>query len=164
MSYHDRVETDWLFRIQLPIGTHVPFHCTASGKCFMASLSPNARRKFVASLTLTKLTPSTLTDPEALLGDLKSIAKRGYSLDEEEFLEGMVAIAVPVTDPAGRFVAALAFHGPTQRIAIADAISRKEVLQRAARPRHLHLRSLRRPDPSQTPARPAASHRASHTA
>ena len=31
MNYIDRVETDWAFRIQLPIGTNVPFHCTASG-------------------------------------------------------------------------------------------------------------------------------------
>jgi len=29
MSYKDRVETNWPFRIQLPVGSHVPFHCTA---------------------------------------------------------------------------------------------------------------------------------------
>ncbi len=132
MSYQDRVETDWAFRIQLPIGTNVPFHCTASGKCFMASLAPKQRRAFVESLTLSRLTSSTLTTPEALLEDLQKIAKRGYSLDEEEFLDGMVAIAVPVTDHAGRFTAALAFHGPTQRIEIADAIERKGILTDAA--------------------------------
>ena len=32
MKYRDRIETDWAFRIQLPIGTAVPFHCSASGK------------------------------------------------------------------------------------------------------------------------------------
>ena len=44
MNYIDRVETDWAFRIQLPIGTNVPFHCTASGKCFLASLSPKKEK------------------------------------------------------------------------------------------------------------------------
>ena len=132
MSYLDRVETDWPFRIQLPIGTHVPFHCTASGKCFMASLSPMARRRFVLSLSLQRLTEATHTEPEALLVELEKIAERGYSLDEEEFVEGMVAIAVPVTDLAGRFVAALAFHGPTQRISLDDAVTKKGVLQAAA--------------------------------
>ena len=32
MNYLDRVETNWVFRIQLPIGTSIPFYCTASGK------------------------------------------------------------------------------------------------------------------------------------
>ncbi len=36
MVYIDRVETKWPLRIQLPIGTTVPFHCTASG-----NLSPD---------------------------------------------------------------------------------------------------------------------------
>lgn len=132
MSYLDRVETDWAFRVQLPIGTHVPFHCTASGKCFMASLAPSARRAFVSALALERLTPYTHTDPEALLDDLARIDRRGYALDEEEYIEGMVAIAVPVTDSAGRFVAALAFHGPTQRISLEDAIKRKEFMQKSA--------------------------------
>ena len=32
MTYLDRAETEWPLRIQLPVGTQVPFHCTASGK------------------------------------------------------------------------------------------------------------------------------------
>ncbi len=132
MSYLDRVETDWAFQIQLPIGTNVPFHCTASGKCFLASLAPKARQSLVSSLTLRRLTSATHTRPEELLSELALIARRGYSLDEEEFLEGMVAIAVPVSDHAGRFVAALAFHGPTQRLSVADAIAQKKILQDAA--------------------------------
>lgn len=132
MSYLDRVETDWPFQVQLPIGTHVPYHCTASGKCFLASLAPKARKSLVASLNLERLTPATRTDPDDLLADLARIAKRGYSLDEEEFLEGMVAIAVPVTDGAGRFVAALAFHGPTQRLTVEGIIAQKGLLQTAA--------------------------------
>lgn len=132
MSYQDRVETDWAFRIQLPIGTHVPFHCTASGKCFMASMSPKARQAFVSSLTLERMTQHTHTTPESLLADLAETAKRGYALDREEFLEGMVAIAVPVTDQSGRFMAAVAFHGPTQRIAIDDTVRHLELMQRSA--------------------------------
>lgn len=128
MSYIDRVETDWAFRIQLPIGTHVPFHCTASGKCFMASLGPKARRSFVASLTLDKLTGQTHADMAALLDDLARIADRGFALDDQEFMDGMVAIAVPVLDELGRFIAALAFHGPTQRLSIDSAIQKKDIL------------------------------------
>ncbi|MCP4821723.1 MAG: IclR family transcriptional regulator [Shimia sp.] len=132
MSYLDRVETDWAFRIQLPIGTNVPFHCTASGKAFLASLAPKSRLKIVSSLKLTHMTAATHTAPDTLLEELKDIARQGYSLDQEEFLDGMIAIAVPVKDPSGRFVAALAFHGPTQRISIPEAIGKKEFLQASA--------------------------------
>ena len=44
----------------------------------------------------------------------------------------MVAIAVPVEDNRGRFAAALAFHGPTQRISIENALARRDILTEAA--------------------------------
>lgn len=132
MSYVDRVETDWLFRIQLPIGTHVPFHCTASGKSFMASLPPASRRRLVGALPLERHTDATHTEPEGLLEELSLIARRGYALDEEEFLDGMVAIAVPVRDAGGRYVASLAFHGPTPRMSVEKALANRKVLTDAA--------------------------------
>lgn len=128
MHYLDRIDTDWPFRIQLPVGTNVPFHCTASGKCFMASLSKSARKKFVTGLNLEKLTDRTFTDPHALLAELETVAKRGYAIDDEEFMKGMRAIAVPVTDNTGRFVAALAFHGPSQRLSVSVMKERCHVL------------------------------------
>lgn len=132
MHYLDRIDTDWPFRIQLPVGTNVPFHCTASGKTFMASLSKAARKKFVRGLRLTKLTGKTHVSPETLLDDLALCAKRGYALDGEEFMDGMVAIAVPVTDIHGRFVAALAYHGPSQRLSLEQAEKQIDVLFKAA--------------------------------
>lgn len=128
MHYIDRVEADWPFRIQLPVGSNVPFHCTASGKAFMASMPKSKREQFVAGLKLNKWTEKTHLTVETLLEDLKLTRKRGYAIDSEEFMDGMVAIAVPVTDVNGRFVASLAFHGPIQRISIEDMESRKEHL------------------------------------
>lgn len=133
MRYLDRVETDWAFRIQLPIGTNVPFHCTASGKCFLASLSPKQRKFLVRNLHLEKRTDHTLGSADALLRELAKVRKQGYALDQEEFIEGMVALAVPVTAPNGRFLSALAFHGPTQRLEIDEMVSNVGFLQDAAR-------------------------------
>jgi len=128
MHYLDRIDTDWPFRIQLPVGTNVPYHCTASGKTFMASLSKSARVKFVAGLQLEKCTNNTHVTPETLLADVAICAKRGYALDVEEFMDGMLAIAVPVTDSFGRFVASLAFHGPSQRLSIEILEASKDIL------------------------------------
>ena len=132
MIYIDRIETDWPFRIQMPRGFNVPFHCTASGKTFMASLSKSAREKFIAGLSLEAHTHNTHTTADSLLKNLKLNAKRGFALDDEEFVEGMVAAAVPVTDNKGRFVAALAVHGPKQRLSIAQATAYVDCLHSAA--------------------------------
>lgn len=132
MIYLDRVETEWPFRIQLPIGSNVPFHATASGKTFLASLPPRKRKAMVGAMDMQALTPKTHVNRQALLADLAEIARRGYALDDEEMMEGLVALAVPVTDEAGRFIAAIAFHGPIQRLSTERALSHLSVLQTAA--------------------------------
>ena len=116
MYYLDRVDTDWHFQIQLPIGTHVPFHCTASGKTYLASLSTRKRRKFVECLSLEAHAANTITSQEALMAELETISASGYAVDNQEFLDELVALAVPVHDAEGRFAAAIAFHGPSLRL------------------------------------------------
>ena len=133
MSYKDRVETNWAFRIQLPVGSHVPFHCTASGKTFLASLPKPERRRLVSVMRLERMTKNTITDPDRLLDELHEISRRGYALDDEEFMEGMVAIAVPVRDRNNRYFASLAFHGPLQRITTEKAVTKFGVIQDAAK-------------------------------
>ena len=63
----------------------------------MASLSKSARKKFASALNLEKLTDKTFVDADELMEELDKISKQGYSVDDEEFMDGMRAIAVPVT-------------------------------------------------------------------
>ncbi len=132
MVYIDRVETDWAFRIQLPIGTHVPFHATASGKTYLASLAPRERKKIVAALTLDRHTDHTHTSAQALLDEVAQIARQGYAIDDEELMEGMVALAVPVRNSSGRYVASLAFHGPVIRITTTSMLDHLDLLLEAS--------------------------------
>ncbi len=81
MIYLERVETEWPLRIQLPIGTRVPFHCTASGKMYLASLSENHLRKYVAATDLGRRTPNTITDRDSLMDEIAAIRRQGYALD-----------------------------------------------------------------------------------
>lgn len=115
MSYKDRVETDWPFRVQLPVGSHVPFHCTASGKTYLASLKKRDRLRIIEARAMDAETPNTITSVERLMEELRLISRRGYALDNEEFIEGMSAIAVPVRDKDGRYMGAIGVHGPIVR-------------------------------------------------
>ena len=132
MVYIDRVETKWPLRIQLPIGTRVPFYCTASGKMYLSSLDRRHLRNYAKSVLFEAHTPKTLASSEALIEETARIRQRGYSLDDEEFMEGMVAVAVPILDGRGRLVSTLSVHAPVQRFALADAERHAETLKAAA--------------------------------
>lgn len=132
MTYVDRVETNWPFRVLLPVGTHVPFHCTASGKTFLASLPAARRHSFIAKLALQPATMHTHTTIESLAAELETIRKSGYAMDREEFHLDMVAIAVPVFDHSNSFFAALAIHGPAQRFNIETAQAALPLLKDSA--------------------------------
>lgn len=133
MIYADRVETNWPFRVLLPVGTHVPFHCTASGKTYLASLPAAKRRMMLASLDLSAYTAATHTSIQTLEAELKQVSKIGYALDLEEFHNGMIAIAVPVVDDKGRYIAAIAIHGPKQRFDESAAMQHLDTLLQASK-------------------------------
>lgn len=118
MVYLDRVETKWPLRIQFPVGTVVPFHCTASGKLYLSSLAPHLLAKYLTATVLDEHTSKTLVDPKALQKEIEQTRARGFSVDAEEFMEGMVAVAVPVHDDLGRLMSTLSLHAPTQRVSL----------------------------------------------
>ncbi len=132
MFYTDRVETEWPLRHQLPIGSTVPAHCTASGKLYLSSLSKRQTANLVSVLPMEKFTGNTITDRDELMNVLTQMRKDRVGLDNEEFIEGMVAVAVPITDDKGRMLAALAFHAPTVRMDLKRARSYLPVLQKAS--------------------------------
>ncbi|MBW4707191.1 IclR family transcriptional regulator [Roseobacter sp. YSTF-M11] len=132
MTYLDRVETHWPLRIQLPVGTQVPFYCTASGKMYLSSLRPAYLDRFLATATLEKRAPGTITNKDKLKAEIEATRKRGYSTDDQEFMEGMAAIAVPVLDDRKRVVSTLSVHAPLQRHNLAGLIKNAEALKAAA--------------------------------
>lgn len=132
MIYLDRVETKWPLRIQLPVGTRVPFYCTASGKMYLSSLDQRHLRNYAVSTTLEARTGTTITSPDVLIDQVKEIREQGYAADNSEFMEGMVAIAVPIVESNGRLVSTLSFHAPEQRLPVSAAFEYVPVLKIAA--------------------------------
>jgi IclR family acetate operon transcriptional repressor len=132
MTYLDRVETHWPLRIQLPIGTQVPFHCTASGKMYLSTLRPAILNGVLSARPLEKQTDKTISSAEALREELVKTRGRGYSTDDEEFMIGMTAVAVTVHDTQKRLLATLSIHAPVQRYSVAELVDCLPVLQHAA--------------------------------
>ena len=129
--YLDRVETAWPLRMTLQPGSHVPLHCTASGKLLLALLPKASRERIAAQLPLSRYTDSTITDPRRFAGELARIRANRYATDNEEFHAGLVCVAVPVIGKK-RACAALAVHAPVSRMPLDRALSYLPVLRRAA--------------------------------
>lgn len=118
MVYLDRVETRWPLRIHLPIGSSVPFHCTASGKLYLSTLDPRRLERILRSARFEPRTPRSIIGTESLRTEIRAIREKGHAEDDEEFIEGMVAVAVPVRDPNGRMTCSLSIHAPVQRVTL----------------------------------------------
>ena len=121
-----------IFRIELPIGSRVPFHCTASGKCYLASLDAKQFNDVVGTIRFEPRTPNTITSKEQLQSEIQVVRERGYAIDNEELFRDMCALAVPVNDSDGKFLAALAYHGPTQRLNVETLVDHLETMREGA--------------------------------
>ncbi len=119
MIYFDRAETHWPVRVQLQIGSRVPVSCTAGGKMYLSSLPRAKRESLISHIKLVPHTVNSILDPDKLLAEIDETAARGYALDNEEYIDGMVALAVPITDKDNRLYATLSFHAPCMRVPFA---------------------------------------------
>lgn len=130
--YLDRVETSEPLRFHLGPGSRVPIHCSASGKLLAGQLSESARRKLLGHTPLEQFTDATITDFEALDAEITQSRERGYAIDAEEFIYGLVCFAVLVPGSRGRSSQCVAVQGPSLRLSVDDAERVLPALRRAA--------------------------------
>lgn len=111
-----QVETHATIRAFFPPGTASAMHSSGIGKALLARMDDARQRRVLAASKLEQFTPHTLTDPEAMIADLRATRARGYAFDGEERNIGMRCIAAPVYDVFGEATAGLSVSGPTSRI------------------------------------------------
>lgn len=133
MIYYDRVQTDWPLQIHLQVGSHTPSWCTASGKLYLSSIEKDRRQRLVNKLYLKQYTRNTITDADILEIELQSIRKTSVGTDNEEFVDGMVACAVPVYNRQGKLLACLFTHAPVIRKSLHELLDYVPVLIKAAK-------------------------------
>lgn len=131
--YLDRVEAEhWPLRLHYTIGSRVPLHCSAIGKLFLALAASPRRRRLLQSLDLRRFTDATITDGARLDAELRQIRKEQVSFDREEYLVGVVCMAVPVIGKNGEMLAALAIQAPEARMNVQTARRHLPALRNAA--------------------------------
>jgi DNA-binding IclR family transcriptional regulator len=125
-------------RLVSQLGVHVPLYCTAMGKAMLAYMDPAERAELIDQVKLEPRARNTITDRGALDKELAVIARRGWSVDNEEFDFGLVCIGAPVFNRNADLAGAISLTGPMIRLPFtsweeigrrvrvgADAISRR---------------------------------------
>jgi len=131
--YLDRVEAEhWPLRLHYTSGSRVPLHCSAIGKLYLALIPGPRRRRLLQSLELRRFTDVTIADKPQLETELSKIRKEHVSFDRQEYLVGVVCMAVPITGRNGEMLAALAIQAPAARMNEQAARTHLPTLRRAA--------------------------------
>lgn len=131
--YLDRVEAKWPLALRFEAGSRVPAHCTAIGKLLLALLPAHERTAAIASMPLTPCTSRSITDPAKLSEALERINRSRIGVDDEEFIEGVVCVSVPVITNSGQVVGGIAVSAPAARVSLQEALSFIPTMHDAAR-------------------------------
>ena len=110
--YIDKIESDETVKVCMKIGQGIPLHCTGLGKAFLAHLPEREVRALLGQGPFERFTEFTITDLDALLDDLREVRRRGYSVDDEEHLPGIVCVAAPVFNAKAETIAAMSVAAP----------------------------------------------------
>ena len=89
------------------VGRRYPAHCGAAGKALLAFLPPRELEELIRRRGLKAYTSNTITTPAQLKAELQRVRERGYSIDNEEYEEGLKCIGAPVRDFSGNVVASI---------------------------------------------------------
>jgi IclR family KDG regulon transcriptional repressor len=129
----EKVESTRTVRLAMPIGKRRWPHAGASAKILMAYMRPEEIADTISSLGLPRLMINTITEPEALKGELERVRCRGYATSFEETDEGTMGVAAPVFDHSNSAVAGIGIACPISRCAQEDVPELARLVTDAAR-------------------------------
>lgn len=110
--YVDVIEGSQRVKLAAVPGQRLPAFCTASGKAILAFL-PEERVRHVLERGMPQYTRATLTSFEGFFEDIEQIRKRGFAISDQEFEEGINAIAAPICNQP---IASISIAGPAYRL------------------------------------------------
>jgi len=135
--YVARVATRRIMTVGITVGTRFPAYATSMGRVLLAGLPEAKLREYLDTVELKALTPRTVGTREGLLAELEKVREQGWCLLDQELELGLMSIAAPVRNAAGKVVAAVNVSLQAQNVAAqADpdaylAAVRKEILRTA---------------------------------
>ena len=114
--YLDKLQGTRAVNVRLTyLGARFPAHCSAVGKAILAHLPWERALEILEEQGMKKFTPNTITTPENLREELRSVRKQGYAYDFEEAEPELCCVAAPIRDHGGGVVASMSLSVPAYR-------------------------------------------------
>lgn len=132
VMYIDNIPSAWPLTVHFGVGSRVPLHCTSIGKLFLTQMDPQQRSRLFQSVGLERFTKRTITDPAALERVLDHVARNGYAITDQEYIDAVVGIAVPIAGANSRIYAGLSVSAPKSRVSLKDLKEMLPALRDAA--------------------------------
>ncbi|MDR7474388.1 MAG: IclR family transcriptional regulator [Armatimonadota bacterium] len=110
-----RAESRPRLKVVAPLGHRLPPLAGAVAKVLLAH-RPEADLAPLLRGGLPAFTRRSVTDPQRYLEELRRVRRRGYALDDEEYLPGVCALSAPVYDVLGRLAGTVTVVGSSARL------------------------------------------------
>jgi DNA-binding IclR family transcriptional regulator len=91
-------------------------HATACGKVLLAHRPVIEVRELYAECPLRSHTRNTITNFSVLAKELQATRRRGFAVDDQEYLVGVRSVAVPLVSPDGLVTFAVGIASPVDRL------------------------------------------------
>ena len=113
--YLEVIESPQRVKLAAARGQRLPAFCTASGKAILAFL-PEDKVIGILKSGMPRYTQNTIITPEAFIENIHRAREQGFAFSEQEFEEGINAIAAPITNSNGKPIASVSIAGPAYRL------------------------------------------------
>jgi IclR family acetate operon transcriptional repressor len=97
------------------VGSAEAMHATALGKAMLAWLPEHEIRRILDTKGMAAFTPNTITDPDAMIEELRLVRRNGHAVDREEYQPGVTCLAAAIRNHLGAVVGAISASAPTSR-------------------------------------------------
>lgn len=113
--YIDKLESSSTIKVGQSIGTNVPCYCSGLGKVILAFTEKEEVMDILDGVTFEKFTDHSIADRELLMEELMRIKEKGYAVDDEEYVIGLICIGAPILNYHGKPIAAISVSCPKYR-------------------------------------------------
>jgi len=112
----DKVDSAYGIKLSSEIGMQMPVLAGAGIKAMLSQLSDREIDEILARTELKRYTPYSIVDKAIYKEEILEVRKQGIAYDREEYIEGMVAFAVPVKASGRDLQAAIWAVGLTRQV------------------------------------------------
>ncbi|MFB9808913.1 IclR family transcriptional regulator [Haladaptatus pallidirubidus] len=114
--YLYRANGDQAVDLDTYTGVRTYLHTSALGKAILATLPEENVEAILDQHGLPATTPGCVTDRSELYDELETVRDQGFAIDDEERMEGLRCIAMPITSTKGNPLGAISISAPSSRM------------------------------------------------